>query len=459
MLNAIILLSLLSSVFSEQWAVLISGSNTYDNYRHQSDVCHGYKTLIKNGLKEDNIITFVYDDIAQNIDNPFKGSVFNHPSTNKGINVYEGCKKSYTGADITVSNFLNVLKGNSSAMQGIGSGEVLQSKKADTVFIAYHDHGGFLILGMPDDTDYLYASDLNDTLTYMHEHDMYRKLVLYIEACQSGSIFDGILSNKLDIYATTAAGPQEDSWGWFCPGEGVAPEDPGSIVNGTDIGSCLGDLYSIVWLQNTDNNGTKQSLESQFITVKKQTFLSHVQQYGDLSFAKNTSVGTFLGDNNKDNKHNYRSYNLGLETTSGRDASFFSKVYRWFNDNTFNNRLFINSRDILVELRKRSIWKNTMAYFNVQMENRTNYDCYKEVNANLNTTACTTYGPWTLQYSQTIASLCYMHSPSDILFALQTICAESATIADTKIVDDTLYKIYNESGSPKELFEKLVALV
>ena len=34
---------------------------------------------------------------------------------------------------------------------------------------------------------------------------MYKKLVIYIEACESGSIFEGFDLNSLNIYAVTAA--------------------------------------------------------------------------------------------------------------------------------------------------------------------------------------------------------------------------------------------------------------
>lgn len=52
------------SVNAVNWAVLVAGSDGFYNYRHQSDVCHSYKTLIKNGYNPENVIVFAYDDIA-----------------------------------------------------------------------------------------------------------------------------------------------------------------------------------------------------------------------------------------------------------------------------------------------------------------------------------------------------------------------------------------------------------
>lgn len=44
-MKKISLLSALSSVqaaATDHWAVLVAGSQGYDNYRHQADICHAY---------------------------------------------------------------------------------------------------------------------------------------------------------------------------------------------------------------------------------------------------------------------------------------------------------------------------------------------------------------------------------------------------------------------------------
>ncbi|XLT43394.1 hypothetical protein HN873_035998, partial [Arachis hypogaea] len=73
-----------------RWAVLVAGSSGYGNYRHQADVCHAYQLLIKGGLKEENIVVFMYDDIANNDLNPRPGIIINHPH---GQDVYAGVPK------------------------------------------------------------------------------------------------------------------------------------------------------------------------------------------------------------------------------------------------------------------------------------------------------------------------------------------------------------------------------
>lgn len=73
-----------------RWAILIAGSSGYGNYRHQADICHAYQILKRGGLKEENIVVFMYDDIANNEENPHRGKVFNKPY---GPDVYPGVPK------------------------------------------------------------------------------------------------------------------------------------------------------------------------------------------------------------------------------------------------------------------------------------------------------------------------------------------------------------------------------
>ena len=56
----------------------------------QADVCHAYQLLRKGGLKEENIVVFMYDDIAMHKLNPRPGIIINHP---QGGDVYAGVPK------------------------------------------------------------------------------------------------------------------------------------------------------------------------------------------------------------------------------------------------------------------------------------------------------------------------------------------------------------------------------
>lgn len=58
----------------------------------QADVCHAYQLLKKAGTKDENIVVFMYDDIAYNEENPKPGVIINKPN---GEDVYKGVPKVY----------------------------------------------------------------------------------------------------------------------------------------------------------------------------------------------------------------------------------------------------------------------------------------------------------------------------------------------------------------------------
>ena len=47
------------------------------------------------------------------------------------------------------------------------------------------------------------------------------QMVLYIEACESGSMFEGLLDSHQGVYAVSASNSVESSWGTYCPGREV----------------------------------------------------------------------------------------------------------------------------------------------------------------------------------------------------------------------------------------------
>ncbi|CAK9143971.1 unnamed protein product [Ilex paraguariensis] len=263
-----------------RWAVLLAGSSGYWNYRHQADVCHAYQLLKRGGLKDENIIVFMYDDIAYDEENPRPGVIINSP---QGDDVYKGVPKDYTGDDVTAGNFFAAILGNKTAVTG-GSGKVVESGPNDHIFIYYTDHGGPGVLGMPT-YPYIYAEDLIEVLKKKHDSGTYKSLVFYLEACESGSIFEGLLPEGLNIYATTASNAEESSWGTYCPGEYPSPPP--------EYDTCLGDLYSVAWMEDSDIHNLRiETLHQQYELVKRRTandnslYGSHVMQYGDLKLSR-----------------------------------------------------------------------------------------------------------------------------------------------------------------------------
>lgn len=262
-MQLLILFSLLAAAFATNWAIIAAGSNSYSNYRHQADVSHAWQMLKAHGYDDAHIITMMYDDIANNAQNPFKGNIINHLN---GPNVYPGAANiDYPGAQCSAKNFLKVLSGDVSAGH-----KVVNSGPKDNIFVFYSDHGTTGYVCFPSDN--LYAKDLIATIQDMYSKNKYHEMIFYIEACESGSMFDGILPPNVNVYATTASNPTESSWACYYDSTRRA---------------YLGDTYSVNFLEDSDiADFKKETFADQYVIIRDKTNSSHVMQYGQLSMAK-----------------------------------------------------------------------------------------------------------------------------------------------------------------------------
>ena len=268
---------LLSFISCENYAVLVAGSNTYSNYRHQSNIFHHYHIFVDRGINPNNIVMMAYDDIANNNRNPFPGQIFNHPD---GKNVYANIAIDYYGKDVTPENFIAVLTGDKDAVKKTDertTGKVLTSTKDDNVYIYFSDHGSDNLIAFP--SKYLYADELIDTFNIMYQKKLYKNLVFYLDASRTGSMFTNLPDN-INIYAIGPNG-LEGSSAEYCGSE--------ATVNGTLIGSCLGDVFSCRFMEDIESKSEEElktyTLQQQYeylVNIIKDS----IGQFGDLNIAK-----------------------------------------------------------------------------------------------------------------------------------------------------------------------------
>ena len=114
----------------------------------------------------------------------------------------------------------------------------------------------------------------------MHSDNKYSKMVLYVEACESGSMFNKILASNLNVYAVTASSPFESSYACY--------EDKYAKTY-------IGDCFSNHWMENSDSSDwASVTLQAQFNAVQDATNTSTVCAYGDTSIATMT-LAQFFG--------------------------------------------------------------------------------------------------------------------------------------------------------------------
>jgi legumain len=405
----------------EIWALLVAGSNGWYNYRHQADVAHAYHTLKQHGVKEDNIVTMMYDDIANNQQNPYPGQLFNSPN---GKDVYKGVKVDYKGADVNPENFLAILQGDESGVSG-GNGKVLKSNEKDKIFVFFSDHGATGLIAFPNSM--LTVKQLNDVLLSMHNKKKYKEFTFYLEACESGSMFENVLPKNINIYAITAANSHESSWGCYC-------ENPQNLP-------CLGDLFSVNWIQDSDQEDlSSETLEDQFEIVKRLTNKSHVMHYGDLNIATE-HVAEFQGHV----KANKLRHVVGKKIPPNsvwpvRDIPILmlKKQLEQENDEAIQEELSLQIRKIE---KKRQYLEKFMKHFVKQLihdrnirhnllnrhpRKLTKLDCHNEVTHVFNK-ACFDFNknPYALKYVYVLANLCeYGLEPQTIKDTMIEECAD-----------------------------------
>ena len=387
------LLSLSSSIYSAQWFVIVAGSNGYDNYRHQADTCHAYQIAKSHGVPETNIIHFAFDDIAHNFHNPFPGKIFNKPD---GKDVYKGCKIDYRKHDVTPSNYLKVLKGEKTS----STPKVLESTANDTVFLNFADHGAPGLIAFP--STYLYATDLLSAFQTMASKKMFGKLIYYLESCESGSMFAN-LPTDLNIYAVSAANATESSWGTYC--------HPDDKVQGKHIKSCLGDLFSVVWMEDVDSKVAGETLSDQYVTIVKNVNKSNPLQFGTKTWLSDTVAswtGPVAGEEQKfcnisnphharviDSRDNRLHYLINMHAHEMSNESM----------NELNEEIISRKRfdDIF------TIVKNSTPELSIA--SNTDFDCYKSMIDHFEN-KCGKFSDYGMKYMRVLYDICY-HASSN----------------------------------------------
>ncbi|UMM34503.1 hypothetical protein L5515_007552 [Caenorhabditis briggsae] len=405
----------------EAFVVLVAGSNGWYNYRHQADVAHAYHTLRNHGIPEENIITMMYDDVANNPLNPYKGKLFNRPH---GKDLYKGLKIDYKGASVTPENFLNVLKGNASAIDG-GNGRVLETNENDRVFVYFTDHGAVGMISFPDGI--LTVKQMNDALEWMHKNKKYSQLTFYLEACESGSMFENVLRSDMNIYAISAANGHESSWGTFCENDMNLP--------------CLGDLFSVNWMTDSDGEDlTTETLEYQYELVKKETNLSHVMQFGDKDIAKE-AVALFQGD--KEDREYTEDFGLTASKSvnwPARDIELNHLIsqHKKSNDLTLSNKLEYKINR--VKETRRAIKKNVHMIVDKLFEGESedlisrvltqsrpvlDLRCH-HIAVNIFKKYCIDFNDYeyAMKYVKVINNMCFYRRIEEIILALPDICMD-----------------------------------
>ncbi len=381
----------------------------YSNYRHQSDVAHMYGVLTDHKYDPDHIIVLMVDDLPDSSHNPFPGTIYNHPGDHQR-NYHDGLVVDYDkSVKINVELYSAILLGDAdkvTELTGIKNPKVVKSTAEDNIFLYYIDHGGDNIVAMPSG-GYLTAETLVGLIKQMYEKKMYNRLVYYLEACESGSMWQK-LPTDINAYALSSTLPDESSWGTYCP--------PDDVVDGKHVGSCLGEVWSCFWLEQDDVADLKTlTLQKQFDDAKEFTTTSHPLQFGDMEIAKDVLVNYISGDVSR--RKFLRSENKRPSVWDSRDNELLYWKNRALNENdseAYEKYMAVAQRNLNVDRYFSKLVKKVMGsddlLLNTYIEEK-NWPCYNAVLAKYEST----YGfnDYSLKYARTLANMCSLYNGED----------------------------------------------
>ena len=260
---------------TDQYAVLVQGSNGWMNYRHEADVLNIYQMLKAGGYDDDHIILVSADDAANASENSDKGAVRTDPD---GRNLREGAVIDYKNADLTPQDICNILKGVKTDKTPV----VLPADAGQNVLLFWSGHGRSVSTngvnemawrnelagnGMTDEL-------LSQTLQQMADQKQFRQMLVCLEPCYSanmGKALEGIPG----VLAICSAGAYEqsfaDSWS-------------------NDLGIWMCDRFSrnLVGHASANPDGTYRDL---YLYCAQHTLGSHVGIYNNTNFGNLYTTG------------------------------------------------------------------------------------------------------------------------------------------------------------------------
>jgi len=197
---------------SAQYAILVQGSNGWNNYRHQADVLNIYQMLKKNGYDDEHIILIIDKALGTDSKNP-EPSVIR--AEDGGTNLLDGSVADYDNADIMPDDICNILLGVKTDKTPI----VLPKDAEQNVLLFWSGHGHNRTGNGTDelawrnaDTGHgMTANLLRQTISQMQQQGHYRKMLVLTEPCFSEAVITPLVGIP-GVLAMSSAGTYEQSF-------------------------------------------------------------------------------------------------------------------------------------------------------------------------------------------------------------------------------------------------------
>ena len=207
---------------TDHWAVVISPSTSWANYRHQADAFAMYQTLRRHGYDDDHIVLIVEDNLANDSRNAFPGKIFVERSDNPNetdplVNddVRQGAVVDYHFSQLSRDDLADIMLGRQSDRLP----QVIHSTETSDVFFFWSGHGGSgegPLWGNEDGRGFgidrikAIVNEMESPLQPPPTGGGFRRMMFCIETCFSG-LWGEALRGVPNVLVMTAATGYETS--------------------------------------------------------------------------------------------------------------------------------------------------------------------------------------------------------------------------------------------------------
>ncbi|KIW03894.1 GPI-anchor transamidase [Verruconis gallopava] len=211
---------------TSNWAVLVSTSRFWFNYRHLANVLSLYRTVKRLGIPDSQIILMLPDDMACNPRNAFPGTVYNN--ADRALDLYgDNIEVDYRGYEVTVENFIRLMTDR--VGEDMPRSKRLLTDDRSNILVYMTGHGGNEFLKFQD-AEEISAFDLADAFAQMWEKKRYHEILFMIDTCQANTMYSKFYSPN--IIATGSSEIDQSSYSHHADNDvGVAVIDRYTYYN------------------------------------------------------------------------------------------------------------------------------------------------------------------------------------------------------------------------------------
>ena len=275
---------------TDRWAVVISPSTTWTNYRHQADALAIYQLLRHHGYDDDHIVLIVEDNLADDPLNAYPGEIYIDRSADSTLtdplvstNVRKNAVIDYHFSDLAGPDDLaDILQGRSSDRLP----HVIHPTATDNVFIFWSGHGsdnGGPLWGDEDSREPFGTKRIFRIVEQMEQPRQFRRMMLVLESCYSG-LWGEALMGFPDVLVLTAANAYETSK---------------ADIYDNDLRTYLSNAFSRSFLRAINANPSV-SVADLYYSLARTTSGSHVTLYNIWQYG--SAITNTMGDYFKSEK-------------------------------------------------------------------------------------------------------------------------------------------------------------